>query len=75
MIYILMVDDHRGKTLILLEDVDILSEDDKGFWACLLSIIQTTKCPIILTCTGRTGVNNNSNRIPTHHSKSSNLQQ
>ncbi|KAJ3300919.1 hypothetical protein HDV03_001673 [Kappamyces sp. JEL0829] len=41
----------RGRTMIVLEDVDMLAEEDKGFWSGLLSVIQTAKCPILLTST------------------------
>ena len=40
-----------GKTCILLEDVDVLAEEDKGFWSMIQSVISTAKCPIIMTCT------------------------
>ena len=35
--------------VILVEDVDIFFEEDKGFWAALLTLIRTTKNPIIMT--------------------------
>jgi IPT/TIG domain len=36
-------------TIILIDEVDILFEDDLGFWGALASVVKTTKCPIILT--------------------------
>lgn len=46
-----------SKTLVLLDDVDILLIDDKGFWQALSQILVTSKCPIIMTFTS-TSVNN-----------------
>ena len=39
------------KTLILLDDVDVLLNDDKGFWTTLSQLIPHAKCPMILTYT------------------------
>mmetsp|Transcript_22575 Transcript_22575/g.53364 ORF Transcript_22575/g.53364 Transcript_22575/m.53364 type:complete len:1340 (+) Transcript_22575:309-4328(+) len=36
-------------TIVLIDEVDILFDDDVGFWAALASVVKTTKCPIILT--------------------------
>jgi hypothetical protein len=41
-----------SKTLVLLDDVDVLMAEDKGFWTALSNILPTSKCPIILTFTG-----------------------
>ena len=41
-----------GKTCILLEDIDFLAEEDRGFWTSLHHVISNTKCPIIMTCSG-----------------------
>eukprot|EP00743_Colponemidia_sp_Colp-15_P009834 GILK01010774.1.p1 GENE.GILK01010774.1~~GILK01010774.1.p1 ORF type:complete len:1200 (+),score=219.29 GILK01010774.1:87-3602(+) len=38
-------------TLIVFEEVDQLFEDDKGFVPAVQNLIQSTKRPIILTCT------------------------
>ncbi|KAI9105949.1 hypothetical protein DFS34DRAFT_589226 [Phlyctochytrium arcticum] len=35
--------------LILLEEVDILFEDDKGFWKAVLDLLQKARCPVIFT--------------------------
>ncbi|XP_065898480.1 ATPase family AAA domain-containing protein 5-like isoform X2 [Dysidea avara] len=37
-------------SVILVEEVDILFEDDKGFWSAMYDIINMSKRPIILTC-------------------------
>jgi len=43
--------DEQAMTLILFEEVDIVFEEyDKGFFAALLSLMKTTKRPIVLTC-------------------------
>ena len=38
------------RSLILVEEVDITFEDDVGFYAALIKLVATTKCPIVLTC-------------------------
>eukprot|EP00045_Choanoeca_perplexa_P011601 m.124035 g.124035 ORF g.124035 m.124035 type:complete len:861 (+) comp15688_c0_seq1:97-2679(+) len=36
-------------SLVLIEDVDQMFDDDKGFWAALCAIVKQTKRPVILT--------------------------
>ncbi|TPX36804.1 hypothetical protein SeLEV6574_g08000 [Synchytrium endobioticum] len=39
------------KSLVFIEDADVVFEQDKTFWAAISTLIETTKIPIILTCT------------------------
>lgn len=32
--------------------VDVLFEEERGFWPAVYEIIETTKRPVIMTCTG-----------------------
>ncbi len=42
----------KGLSLILFEEVDVVFEQDKGFEAAVLHLMETAKCPIVLTCHG-----------------------
>ncbi|KAI9482518.1 hypothetical protein BDB00DRAFT_857676 [Zychaea mexicana] len=46
------------QSLVLLEEVDLLYEDDKGFWAAVQELAQKSKRPIIMTC-------NDTDMVPT----------
>lgn len=40
------------KALICLEEVDVLYEEDKGFWGCVTGLVEKSRRPVVITCNG-----------------------
>ena len=40
------------KGMICLDEVDVLYEEDKGFWGCVTSLVEKSRRPVVMTCNG-----------------------
>ncbi|KAG0288160.1 hypothetical protein BGZ96_008029 [Linnemannia gamsii] len=56
-LYSLLSTTNPRQSLILLEEVDILFEDDKGFWASIVALLSKSRRPVVMTC-------NDTSKIP-----------
>lgn len=58
-----------GLTCIVIEDVDVIFDDDDGFWLTVKSFCTDSKIPIILTCIDEKNPLKELSKFPSFHHK------
>jgi dephospho-CoA kinase len=40
------------KAMVCLDEVDVLYEEDRGFWGCVTGLVERSRRPLVMTCNG-----------------------
>ena len=40
------------KGMVCLDEVEVLYEEDRGFWGCVTGLVERSRLPLIMTCNG-----------------------